>query len=85
MVLIEAQISGLPCICSTEIPVEVKGIPEFEFVSLDDNFKVWADYILKFKNNTNRISYKKEFANKGYDITKEAKKLEKIYLKLLKG
>ena len=29
--------------------------------------------------------YKKEFANKGYDITKEAKKLEKIYLKLLKG
>ena len=84
MVLVEAQISGLPCVCSTEIPSEVKGIPEFKFVNLDNDSKIWADYILDLKDNTNRASYKNKFANKGYDITKETIKLEKIYLTLLK-
>lgn len=84
MVLIEAQISGLPCVCSKEIPEEVKGINEFKFVDLRDATNVWADYILDLKNNTNRISYKEEFTRKGYDIIKETKKLEKIYLTILK-
>lgn len=85
MVLIEAQISGLPCVCSTEIPNEVKGINEFKFINLNNDSKTWADYILDLKNNAIRANYKNEFANKGYDIIKETKKLEKIYLTLLKN
>ena len=80
MVLIEAQISGLPCVCSTEVPKEVKEIQKFKFVDLKSDSKVWAKYILDLNKNNNRISYKEEFLNKGYDIKKEAKRLEKIYL-----
>ena len=41
IVLIEAQVSGLHCISSTNVPQEAKITDNYDFIDLKDNKKVW--------------------------------------------
>ena len=82
MVLIEAQASGLKCVCSTEVPIEAKLTENITFLNLDDGVEKWYENIIAEKNT--RKSYVEELRMCGYDIKNEVKKLENDYLELLR-
>ena len=81
MVLIEAQIAGLPCVASDVIPIDTKICDLITFVSLKQEARYWAKKCLEL-SNIKRRSHINEAKNSGFDITKEAKKLEERYIKL---
>lgn len=81
MVLIEAQVNGLPCIASTEVPKIARVSDKISFINLDDQMEIWVNTIIKYFNNIDR--YKNNFTNEinNYDIKKEAQKLDKYYMR----
>lgn len=83
MVAIEAQVSGLPCVVSTEVPSIAKVTDCLEFLELEDTINTWKNTILD-KVNEKRKSHIEEVRKAGYDIKEEVKKLEKKYRELSK-
>ena len=85
MVLIEAQCSGLPCICSTQIPKIAKVTENLTFVSLNGPIEKWVLPL------TNFLTYKRhniainKIRNFGYEINEESKKLENKYESLYRS
>lgn len=77
---VEAQANGLPCIFSENVSEEVILTHSAERILLNNNAKEWADLILNKNTERNKDAIF-ELSNSGYDIKKEAKKLEKWYLK----
>lgn len=77
---IEAQISGLRCIFSNCITSELKLSNKCEFLSLNESMEKWAEVILKASSEYSRAGMSELVESKGYDIKKEAEKLEKFYL-----
>ena len=75
MVAIEAQAAGLPTICSTEVPEELRITDLVEFISLESPINKWADKIKRVE----RKDKSREVVEAGYDITVEAKKLVEYY------
>lgn len=84
MVAIEAQVSGLPCVVSTEIPEIAKVTEKITFVNLENKIETWTEIIFKYIKNINRKNINFTDGIKKYDIIKEATKLEKKYLNLYK-
>lgn len=78
--LIEAQAAGLPCIVSEVIVKEAYVTDLVRSISLEASYKEWAKYILKYKN-FKRINTYESIINSGYDIKKEVKRLEDLYIK----
>lgn len=79
MVMIEAQVSGLPCVASTEVPKIAQVTENVKFLSLAENVEEWCNAI----SNTlsiKRKDYSDEISTQGYDIKKESANLEKYYL-----
>ena len=79
IVCIEAQINGLPCIVSTEVPIVAKICDKIEFVQLSENAEQWADKTIN-TNNIERKTTEGKFSE--YDINKKAPELENFYLKV---
>ncbi len=82
IVTIEAQCSGLKCLCSNNIPKEAKVTDLLEYCSLKDK-SVWKEKILTQKKNT-RKDFSNEICENGYKIEKETNKLERKYFDLNK-
>lgn len=79
---IEAQTAGLKCFMSDTITKEVAITDNIQFLSLKgESVEKWANTILSYENYE-RKDMSKEIIEAGYSITKEAKKLEEIYLKM---
>ena len=79
MVYIEAQVSGLPCLASKEVPEIVKVTENMSFLDLNIKPVQWAYHIEKnFLND--RHSCMSEVASAGYDIDIAVNELEEIYL-----
>lgn len=82
VVLIEWQISGLPCLVSDRVTKEIKMTNLVKFISLDESPKYWAEEINKIEIKDRNL-VKDKIINKiklhGYDIKDNAKKLEDIY------
>lgn len=76
MVAIEAQVSGLPCVVSTEVPSIAKVTDCLEFLELEDTINTWKNTILD-KVNEKRKSHIEEVRKAGYDIKEEIKKTRK--------
>ncbi len=85
MVLIEAECSNLLCIASEEVPKIAKLTNNVEFIKLDESPKVWADVLLEKSKYNKRKDMSQEIRKGGYDIKKEAKKLEDKYKELVNG
>lgn len=85
IVLLEAQISGLPCISSDVVPKDdVKLSENIKFLSLDDGKDVWAKEIVASKGTNRETFYeihRKEILK--YDIADNTKNLEKLYIEFL--
>lgn len=86
VVLLEAQISGLPCVVSNKVTTEVN-FGEVQWESIDENPLRWADALMNVEIKTNewRKQYIKNHAFQigEYDITHTVKQLDKIYGEIL--
>lgn len=82
IVAIESQAAGLPTIVSDRLPSDVHITSLAESVPLDAGVVTWADAILKHRNVDVRASPTGEIAQAGFDVTQEARKLERLYLEL---
>lgn len=81
MVLIEAQMAKVPCITSSVVPKDSSISNKIQFIDLSNSPELWSDIILKEKENKEEIQY---YNKEKYDIEKESKKIEDIYIRLLK-
>ncbi len=85
LTLVEAQASGLPCVISDRIADEVMISDIIQKLSLDNIVK-WVEQIRNLsEENFNRKVYVDVMQDKGYDMRKEVKKLEEIYIKQLEN
>ena len=75
IVVIEAQASGLSCIVSKNVPIDVKISDLIDYVDID-SIEKWYDKIVDFKKNSNR-NY--DLSKSDYNIKNEYKKLIYIY------
>lgn len=76
MVLVEAQVSGLPCIASDQVPKCAKVTNCLEFVDLNDKGKFVDLMLKKYPIRTNKID---EIRKNGFDINLEVIKLQEKY------
>lgn len=77
---IEAQVSGLRCVVADTITSELK-VRDVEFLSLSCSPKEWAKVVVN-KGSSEREVASKMMEEAGYNITKEAVKLQDLYLSL---
>ena len=80
IVAIEAQATGLRCLCSPGVPSEVNITGLCEFISLDDKNR-WVTKLLDVNNNNSdtRKSRIEEIRKAGYDIQDTVKILTELY------
>lgn len=87
IVLLEAQIKGLPCIASDVVPREVEISKEsIKFISLEKDNKIWVNEILESLNSErNRSGFYEKNIDKieKYNIKNCINELEKIYTNLI--
>ena len=78
---IEAQAAGLPCFFSDRVTDEVLLSPQAQTISLRADNAEWAGAILGAKRaEADRNQGAETVRQAGYDIRREARKLEEIYL-----
>ena len=81
---VEAQISGLPVICSDRVPDEAAICENIKFLSLKKTASEWADEALRLSENHIRKSMATEAIKHGFDIKTQAAKMNRWYCELLK-
>lgn len=82
IVLLEAQISGLPCLLSDVIPNETKLGEEYYKLSLEDSALKWAERLVDISRNTlNRSSFYETYKDviSDYDCSSVANRLYDLY------
>ena len=86
IVALEAQISGLPCIASSNVPKDVVLGDKIDFIDIEDaNISDWVD---KLKSLSVNLDLRKSFFENNhsiskFDIKQNAKDLEKKYVEIL--
>lgn len=82
MVVVEAQVNGLPCVVSDEVPKIVKITDRITFMDLNNSSEIWLKGIIKLlkRNDRKNVKFKNEITN--YNINEEAKQFEQKYLNL---
>ena len=80
---VEAQISGLPLLCSNEMTAETKICPNLKFLSLKDSAASWADEALRLSQGHSRQDMTSYARQHGFDIRTEGAKLSEWYCGLL--
>lgn len=83
IVLLEAQISGLPCVASDVVPEEAQISELYKKISLNDTVENWVENIINSKV-INRKTNLNGLIDNNYEIETEAKKLMEYYNQLLK-
>ncbi|RWZ59094.1 glycosyltransferase family 1 protein [Halobacillus fulvus] len=81
-VLVEAQANGIKCFVSDKVPKETKITELVTFYSLKNNSKYWAAEIMEANTVNNRKKYNASLNSSDYNVQKQIKKLQDIYLKL---
>lgn len=68
LVLVEAQVAGLPCIVSDSITKEHAITDLINFVSLSEPAEIWARKVRKYENGYVRKNRRDDIFRAGYDI-----------------
>lgn len=83
MVAIEAQVNGLEVLASNQVPFVANILNNMRFISLESDLTIWSNAINNcVKLSSNREKNLDDMNERGYNIKKEAKKLEEYYLNL---
>ena len=88
IVLIEAQCTGLPCLTSADVVPKIAQVSDelLKYVPLSESPEVWAQKAEKLlKTDFNRSKGCECVREAGFDINKEALRLEKILIESQKG
>ena len=80
---VEAQATGNLCILSDDMTKETKVLDSTKFMSLENTSEEWANAILKDAKWYKKHDTKEEVSKYGFNIEKEAEKLEKKYYECL--
>lgn len=85
IVLIEAQVAGLPCISADVVPKDAKIADLLSFVSLKNASSIWADTVISalMQEKGKRCGRVNEAIYHGYSIKTEVQKLEDMYLEMI--
>ena len=85
IVMIEAQISGLPVVCSEMVPKETKITPHVKFLPIEksSDIQLWKDAIMESKTVIQEIERSTTSFCEIYDITEISKKIEGYYKSLM--
>lgn len=83
LVLLEAQASGLPVLASDRITKDVRCVPDFRYLPVEESPEVWAGKLLQLSaEKTDRITDTAPYLReRGFDIGREAERLRELYLK----
>lgn len=81
--VVEAQMSGLPCIVSTAVPKEVNFTDNVEFVDLIKK-ETWIQNILEKIDLKKKRNESISISETGYNIYDEESKLESLYKRIVK-
>lgn len=81
VVLVEAQVAGIPSLISTDIDTEVDlgvGLIKFQFLSSD--YKIWANSLKEIRKNKKEDTlYLEVLRDKGFDVKRSLDKLLEYY------
>ena len=80
IVAIEAQTSGLPVICSDNVPQETKISNNIFYLSINNNLMKWTNITLNVLNKNRIIEIRTDI----FDIFKQAYNLEQRYIMQIK-
>lgn len=80
---VEAQASGNLCYLSNDMTKETKVLDSTVFMSLKSSAEEWANAILNDAKSYKKHDTKEEVSKYGFNIEKEAKKLEEKYFEYL--
>ena len=85
IVMIEAQMSGLPVVCSENVPKETAITQNVEYLSIDteESVQLWAKAIVNCKNKMQEVNRTESMLCTKYDITEISKKIEGYYENLM--
>ena len=82
VVAVEAQAAGLPCyLASDGITKQAKLLESSRFLKLSDSSKKWAEAILQ-TDVEKRTDTRLQIVEKGFEINKASKKVQKIFKNL---
>ena len=82
VVLIEAQANGLPELVSDKVTREMDVSDLIAFLPIDKGADIWAEEMSRVLVNTEqRAAYSHIIADAGYDIKKEAQRMQDYYIK----
>lgn len=86
IVAIEAQVSGLKCIVSNEIPNEVDiGLGLVTKMDLTSDINKWVESVLNCRDSLDRNVNYDVIKESGYDVADSSKSLQEFYLSIYKG
>lgn len=81
--VVEAQTNGLPCLISDRITEEVGVTKLVRYESIDKAPEHWAELMMEqAMHMEERRSYDKEIADAGFDVRRQAGKLQAYYLSI---
>ena len=78
-VLVEAQCSGLKCICSDKVEKNTNLIGTVEYYPLETEPKGWAEKIVGLETEADRSKYPQAICEAGYDINQTVREIEDIF------
>lgn len=78
LVFVEAQIAGLPCFSSTNVPKDVNISPNMNYISLNESPKVWAQRICETPH-FQRDEFKDCATKAGFEIATKKNSLVELY------
>lgn len=80
LVVVEAQASGLPIICSEALPSEAFLTNEMQKLSLSTGKKAWADALVNCKIHEDREQAAEQVRHAGFDMKNVSKQIATYYL-----
>lgn len=80
---IEAQVAGMPVLCSSSISEETKITDLCEFLPINNGVEIWTNKLLKLVHSERKQMCIDEIQKAEYDIRLETNKLENKYISLL--
>ena len=81
IVAVEAQASGLPVVCSEQVPMQANVTDLFQSVGLDQGATVWAQRLRNMVRPVCREGYAKAVADAGFHVDAVSRGIQKEYLR----